>query len=179
MFPTSFSQSLFCFHLALLRHSPVPLFLSLRGQRGPPRSHSLYPVAIKELIFLHTAAYGRAAGSDGRFVPRGSLWAICGMRRMPTYQAVFWEMAWGGGRRTRRRKRGGSQHQNSLASQGWAACAQRGFYEPSIESGEVLGRFSAVLQLFSFPWRVLIGLATRHRVSHVCVSPCVYVSHVC
>lgn len=91
-----------------------------------------------------------------------------GMRRMPTYQAAFRGMA----------------AQNSLASQGWEACAQRGFHKFSIDV-EVLNH-SLTLSLFwswsnpDFPMPFSdLTLAFKRQFACVCLSVCVRVSHVC
>lgn len=67
------------------------------------------------------------------------------MRRMPTYQAVFRGMA----------------AQNSLASQGWEACGQRGFHKFSIDVEEL--SHSLTLSFFC-PSQELVSSRVSHAI---------------
>ncbi len=167
--PLSISSFLF---LSLPPLTLPPLSL---GQRALWRSLALYPITIKEVIFLYTAAC--RWGSDG-------LWgfSLC-------WAAHGLTLVWGECPHTRlfSGEWHGGAAQNSLASQGWEACAQRGFHEFSIDV-EVLHRslslfFSVSLRSWSTPEFPMLfsdpSLAFKHQFACVCLCLCVRVSHVC
>lgn len=76
---------------------------------------------------------------------------------------------------------GGGTAQNSLASQGWEACGQRGFHKSSIDSVEVLSHSLSLCfscfseELVNFPMLFSdLSLASNHWFVCVCLCVCMF-----